>query len=101
MGERVVEEPRERSPDPLARLGDRGRCGADGVGVQLVRRPEADENDSPGRCVPVRVQHRRPPGLGGDLLFLGYALGVVVLREPGQSLRANGKREDIRLRNRI
>ena len=58
VGERVVEEPRERSPDPLARLGDRGRCGPDGVGVQLVRRPEADERRSAG---PVRSRSGTAP----------------------------------------
>ena len=92
VGEGVVEDPRESPADALGRLGDCGRRGPDRVRVELVRRPETDEHDSPGRRVPVRVQHSRPPDLGADLFLLGDALGVLVPREPGQTLRARRER---------
>jgi hypothetical protein len=101
VGEGVVKEPRHRPPDPLARPGDRGRGRADRIRVQLVRGPEADQDDSPGRSVPVRVQHGRSPGFRADLILVGDTPGVIVPRERGQPLRADWKREDIRLRNRI
>jgi hypothetical protein len=83
VGQGVVEDPGESPSNALGRFGNRGGGGAERVSVELACRPEADEHDSPGGRVSIRVEQSRPPDRRTHVFLLGDTLGILVAREGG------------------